>query len=370
MKVLITGGAGFIGSHTADLLLKKGYEVRIIDSLEPPVHRQRQKPEYIPDEVEFILGDVRSKSDMERALQGVDAVFHLAAYQGYLTDFSKFALVNDSGTALLYEIIVGEHLPVQKVILASSQAVYGEGKHKCPTHGVQYPSPRHLEQLKKGEWEVKCPLCQQVMESVPTDELKVNPHNQYAVSKYSQELYALTLGRRFGIPTVVLRYSITQGPRQSFYNAYSGVLRIFTTRLLNNLPPIIYEDGEQLRDYVHVKDVTEANLLALEADSANFEAFNVGGSKAVTVLEYARLLTTLLRKDIELQRPGEFRFGDTRHIVSDISKLKALDWEPKASLEQNIKDYIEWVQQEAEVSDYYREAEMVMKKQGVIQSVR
>jgi len=370
MKVLVTGGAGFIGSHTVDLLLEKGYSVCVLDSLEPPVHPRRRKPDYIPDNVEFTLGDVQSRSDMQRALLGVEAVFHLATYQGYLADFSRFASVNDGGTALLYEIIVNESLPIQKVILGSSQAVYGEGKYKCHTHGSQYPPLRSLRQLESGEWEVKCPLCQEAMEPIPTDESVTNPHNQYAVSKYSQELYALTLGRRFGIPTVALRYSITQGPRQSFYNAYSGILRIFTTRMLNGLSPVIYEDGEQLRDYVHIKDVAEANLLALENDSTSFEVFNVGGSKATTVLEYAKLLMSLLGKDIEPQRSGEFRFGDTRHIISDISKLGGLGWRPKFPLEQIMREYIDWAQRQTGLSDYYAEAERVMRRQGVLKTAR
>ena len=307
---------------------------------------------------------------MERALRGVNAAFHLAAYQGYLTDFSKFALVNDSGTALLYEVIVNEHLPIEKVILGSSQAVYGEGKYECPTHGVQYPPPRELSQLEREEWEVKCPLCKESMRTLHTDESRVNPHNQYAISKYSQELYALTLGKRFDIPTVVLRYGITQGPRQSFSNAYSGILRIFTTRLLNGLPLVIYEDGQQLRDYVDVRDVAQANLLVLENDSANFGVFNVGGSKATTVLEYAKLLISVLEEDIKPHSRGEFRFGDTRHIVTDISKLKRLGWQPKTSLEQIINEYLEWVRKQADISDHYGEAEKVMRRQGVIRSVR
>jgi len=276
-KVLVTGGAGFIGSHTVDLLLEKGYEVRVLDSLTPPVHPKKEKPAYLPEDVEFILGDVQNRNDMEKALQGVSAVFHLAAYQDYLTDFSKFAFVNDGGTALLYEMIVNHRLPIEKVVLGSSQAVYGEGKYQCAEHGAQYPPMRCLEQLERGDWEVKCPACDRQMNLVPTDESRVNPHNQYAVSKYAQELYALTLGRRHGIPTVALRYSITQGPRQSIHNAYSGVLRSSVIRLLNNLPPVIYEDGQQLRDYVFVGDVAQANLLALEKDTASFEVFNVGG---------------------------------------------------------------------------------------------
>jgi dTDP-L-rhamnose 4-epimerase len=370
VKVLVTGGAGFIGSHTADLLLGRGHQVRVVDSLEPPVHQRREKPSYVPSDVEFIMGDVRSRSDMEKALRGVQAVFHLAAYQDYLTDFSRFAVVNDGGTALLYEIIVNEHLPVEKVILAGSQAVYGEGKYGCGEHGVQYPAPRPVEQLEGRNWEVRCPLCGEQMSPFFTDESRVYPANQYAVSKYSQELYALTLGRRYGIPTVVLRYSITQGPRQSFHNAYSGVLRSFTIRLLNNLPPVIYEDGKQLRDYVYVGDVVRANLLALETDSADYQALNVGGSKATSVLEYARLLVELTGKRIEPEIPGEFRVGDTRHIISDISKLRGLGWQPLTPLEDIAREYIAWAEAQPEVQDYYAQAAQVMKEKSVIRAAR
>ena len=370
MKALVTGGAGFIGSHTVDLLLEKGYSVCVLDSLEPPVHPQKKRPDYVPSDVEFILGDVGNRNDLEKALRGVDFVFHLAAYQGYLADFGKFARVNDGGTALLYEIIVNGRLPVQKVVLGSSQSVYGEGKYECPEHGIQYPSPRPLQQLEKGEWEIKCPVCQQGMKSTPTDERQANPHNQYAISKYCQELYALTLGRRFGIPTAVLRYSITQGPRQSFHNAYSGILRIFTTRLLNNLPPTIYEDGRQLRDYVHVRDVVRANLRVMENEAANFEVFNVGGDKPMTVLEYAGLFNKVSGKNTEPEVPGEFRFGDTRHIVSDISKLSKLGWQPEIPMKEIIKEYLDWVETQPDVADYYAEAERVMKQEGVIRAVR
>lgn len=369
MKVLVTGGAGFIGSHTVDLLLEKGCEVRILDSLEPPVHPKAKRPSYVPHDVEFILGNVRNRSDMERSLRGVEVVFHLAAYQGYLTDFSKFAFVNDGGTALLYEIIVNERLPVRKVILGSSQAVYGEGKSECPEHGIQYPLPRPLEQLERGQWEIECPFCRRPLKPLPTDESKVNPHNQYAVSKYSQELYALTLGKRLGIPTIVLRYSITQGARQSFHNAYSGILRIFALRLLNNLPLVIYEDGNQLRDYVGVKDTAKANLLVMESD-ADYEVFNVGGDKAITVLEYAELLKKTAEKDTKLETPGEFRFGDARHIVSDSSKIRRLGWQPETTMEQIIREYLEWAKEQPEVKDFSVHASRVMKETGVIRAMR
>lgn len=370
MKALVTGGAGFIGSHTVDLLLEKGYSVRIIDSLEPPVHPKRQKPAYISDEVEFIPGNVCNKNDLEKALLGVDFVFHLAAHQGYLPDFSHFAQVNDTGTALLYEIIVNNHIPIHKIILGSSQAVYGEGKYECSAHGVQYTQPRSIEQLKRGEWEIICPVCQQSMTPLPTNELRVNPHNQYSISKYCQELYALNLGRRYNISSTVLRYSITQGLRQSFHNAYSGLLRIFTTRLFNNQPPIIYEDGKQLRDYIYVGDVAQANLLVMESKVTDYEVYNVGGDETMTVLEYANIFNKIAEKNIEPEIRGEFRFGDTRHIISDISKIKKLGWQPRVLVPQIIKEYLEWVQDQPKITDYYAEAADVMKNRGVIKEIK
>lgn len=370
MKVLVTGGAGFIGSHTVDLLLEKGCEVRVLDNLEPPVHLDGKKPGYLPDDVEFIPGDVRNKSDVGRALQGVDYVFHLAAYQGYLTNFGKFAFTNDGGTALIYEVIVEKKLPVRKLVLGSSQAVYGEGKYHCAEHGIQYPASRSLEQLEEGNWEVKCSICHQAMQPLPTDESRVSPHSQYAVSKYSQELYALTLGKRFAIPTVVLRYSITQGPRQSFYNAYSGILRIFAIRLLHNLPPVIYEDGEQLRDYVYVGDVAAANISVMEGNAANYEIYNVGGDEVLSVLEYAKLLSKVMGKDVTPETPGDFRLGDVRHIISDISNIKKLGWQPRTSVEQTISEYLEWVMKQVEVRDSYTEASRLMKRMGVIRTAR
>lgn len=370
MTVLVTGGAGFIGSHLVDLLLKKGYSVRVLDNLEPPVHPGKQKPDYISSDVDFICGDVCRKGDLEKALKGVDYVFHLAAYQGYLSDFSKFARVNGGGTALLYEIIVNNHLPVRKVVVGSSQAVYGEGKYECPEHGVQYPPPRSLEQLEIGDWEVKCSVCRQNMKSRPTGELRTNPHNQYAISKYSQELYTLNLGKRYGIRTVVLRYSITQGPRQSFHNAYSGILRIFTVRLFNNLPPVIYEDGKQLRDYVHIEDVTKANLLAMESEATDYEVFNVGGSKLITVREYAQLFIRIAGKNYEPEVPGQFRLGDNRHIVADISKLNKLGWNPQIPVTKIIKDYLDWAGSYSQIADFYATAERSMKSKGIIRSAR
>jgi dTDP-L-rhamnose 4-epimerase len=374
--VLVTGGAGFIGSHTVDLLLQRGYEVRVLDALCPPVHVTGVKPSYLPVEVEFIHGDVRDPAAMDRGLAGVEAVFHLAAYQDYLPDFSTFAFTNDGGTAMLYERIVAGRLPVRKVVVASSQATYGEGKYCCAEHGVQYPDLRPEARLQRGDWEARCAAklpdggqCGEPMAPQWTDETRVNPANQYAVSKYCQELYALTLGRRYGIPTVVMRYSIVQGPRQSFRNAYSGVLRIFTVRLLNNQPPVVYEDGQQLRDYVYVTDVARANLLVLEDSRADYGVFNVGGGRAYTVLEYAGLIADLLGKTIEPCVPGKYRFGDTRHILSDIDRLRALGWEPTVPLRDIAASYIAWAEVQPDLRDYSVEADRTMAAQGTVRSV-
>lgn len=365
-KVLVTGGAGFIGSHTIDLLLARGYDVRVLDALTPPVHLDGKAPDYLDPAVEFIYGDVRDRAALSRALNGVDVVFHLAAYQDYLTDFSHFFDVNATGTALLYELIVNEHLPVRKVVVASSQAVYGEGKYRCPMDGVVYPTLRSQAQLMASEWEVRCPICGGPLLFQLSDESYVRPHNQYAMSKYTEEMIALNLGQRYGIPSVAMRYSITQGPRQSFRNAYSGICRIFVTRMLAGRAPIAYEDGNQLRDYVYVGDVARANLLVLEDPRADYQVFNVGGGVPVSVREYGALVAQVLGVDLPLAVPGEYRFGDTRHIVSDISRLRSLGWEPITSLPQIIAEYAEWVREQPDLSDPYAQAEQVMKRLGTV----
>jgi len=366
MRILVTGGAGFIGSHTVDLLLEKKYTVRILDNLTPPVHIEGRIPEYVPRDAEFILGDVRERAAWERALVGVDAVFHFAAYQDYLPDFAKFFHVNTVGTALMYEIIVEKKLPIQKIVVASSQATYGEGKYECEIDGAQFPPLRPVEQLARRDWEPHCPVCRRAMKPVLTDEARINPHNQYAMSKFTQEMIALNLGQRYNIPSTAMRFSIVQGPRQSFRNAYSGALRIFTTRLLTNATPVCYEDGQQLRDYVSVHDVARANVLVLEDARANYQAFNVGGGHAITVQAYAQLIARQMGKDIAPQIPGQYRFGDTRHIISDISKLRALGWEPQFSFEQIVDEYIAWARVQPDVRDYYEEAERQMKAMGTI----
>ena len=369
-RILVTGGAGFIGSHTVDLLLKHGYQVRILDALIPPVHLDKHIPDYVPlKDVEFICGDVRDKEVWIYALKGVDAVIHLAAYQDYLTDFSKFFHVNTVGTALLYEVIVEHKLPIQKVVFASSQATYGEAKYLRSDDSVIYPELRPDDQIKHGLWNPLDPETREPLTPTWTDETMVKPHNQYALSKYTQEMVALNLGKRYEIPSVGLRYSIVQGSRQSFRNAYSGVLRIFTQRLLNGKSPVCYEDGEQIRDYISVHDVVEANLLALTDNRTNFQVYNVGGDRKVTVLEFANLIVEKTGRNIKPEIPGVYRFGDTRHVFSDVSKLKTLGWLPRIPLSEIVDEYIDWASAQPELRDYYSEAEKRMESLGIIRKI-
>ncbi len=367
--ILITGGAGFIGSHTAELLLARGYRVRILDSLQPRVHPHGW-PSYLPAEAERLQGDVRVPADLARALEGVDAVIHLAAYQDYMPDYSTFLHVNTVGPALLYEIVAARRLPVRKVVVASSQAVYGEGEYVCAEHGSCWPQARSAEQLDRGDWEVRCPVCAAPMQPVLLTEGRVQPHTPYGISKYAAELVSLNLGRMLGIPTVNLRYSIVQGPRNSFYNAYSGICRIFTLRLLHGQPPVCYEDGQQRRDYVSVLDVARANVLVLEDSRADFRVFNVAGQKATTVLEYAQLLIRLTGAAVEPMLTGEFRFGDTRHTVSSGAALAELGWRPEVPLEQFVADYLAWVRAQPAVGDFFTAATDAMRQARVLRRAR
>lgn len=367
-KVLVTGGAGFIGSHTVDLFLERGYDVRILDNLQPRVH-PRGKPDYLPREAEFIQGDVANRNDLDKALRGVGRVIHLAAYQDYLPDFSTFIHTNTESTALLFELIVEKRYPIEKIVFASSQSVAGEGRYECEEHGAVSPEPRRIEQLLAGDWEVKCPQCNAEMKPLLIDEKTVRPHTAYAVSKYAIELLARSLGARYGIPSACLRYTYVQGTRNSFYNAYSGIARRFALGLLHGSPPICYEDGKQLRDYVNVGDIARANVLVMEDSGAEFQVFNAGGGRAVTVLEFADTMIKEFGNNVEPLVPGEFRVGDTRHTVSDNSRLNALGWAPTIPVEQNVREYVAWMREQKGTAEYLEEAERVMREQGVVRKV-
>jgi dTDP-L-rhamnose 4-epimerase len=369
MHVLVTGGAGFIGAHLVDALLARGDSVTVLDALVERVHPDRRPPPYLNSAATLIQGDVSVRQDWLPALEGADAVLHFAAYQDYQPDFGRFALVNDVGTALLYEVVVAHELPVKKIVVASSQAVYGEGAYRCARHGLQHPPARTLRQLGRADWEVRCPVCADPVEPVASREAHPNPHNAYAVSKIAQENYALVLGRRNAIPSAALRFSIIQGPRQSPANAYSGALRAFTSRLTQDQPPVVFEDGRQLRDYTHVDDAVAATLLVLDDARADFEVFNVGGGETMSVLDFARAVARALGRDIEPDVSGRYRVDDARHVWSDTSKLQALGWRPTTSIERIISDYLDQVQASSQDVDWVGRALDDMERAGTLRRV-
>jgi dTDP-L-rhamnose 4-epimerase len=364
LKALVTGGAGLIGSHIVDLLIAKGHQVRILDNLAKPTHLKGM-PAWVNPQAELILGDVRSRDDLDCALEGVDWVFHQAADGGFTSAISHYFTNNSLPTAVLYELIRDKH-PVKKVVTASSQAVFGEGKYVCAEHGPCYPTPRPVEQLRQRLWELRCPLCGQQMQRIPIDETHVNPLLPYAMSKYMNEILALNLGKLYDIPTVALRYSLTYGPRQSLFNAYTGVTSIFSTRILSGKPPVIYEDGRQTRDFIFVEDVARANLLVAERPEADYQAFNVGTGVATSVLDFVALLNEVYGKDVQPELRAEFRPGDFRHLVTDAGKLRSLGWGPQVTVRDGLRRYAAWIQSFGTVEEYFSEAERLLKETHVV----
>ena len=365
MKILVTGGAGFIGSHTCDRLVALGHDVVVLDALTAPVHRG-DHPGNLGPEVDFYRGDTRNRDLVANLLRRVDAVFHFAAYQDYLPDFSRFSDVNVVSTALLYEIAVAERLDLARVVVASSQAAMGEGLYRCPTDGEQVPGMRSEAAVAAGVWDIPCPRCGGPLQMQATPERISNPQNAYGMSKLAQEMVAINLGRRYGIPTVALRYSIVQGPRQSVYNAYSGACRIFCLSYLQGLAPTLYEDGGAIRDYVNVHDVVDANLLALEDSRAVGRVFNVGGGQAITTREFA----DIVMRQYGSTRPGvvtgEYRFGDTRHVLSDVAALRALGWEPRRTAVESVAAYAEWLDGLDGLDGVLADANARMRALGVV----
>lgn len=368
MKALVTGGAGLIGSHIVDLLLAQGHQVRILDNLTQPTHLCG-RPGWIPTEVEFVEGDVRNRGDLDLALDGMDWVFHQAADGGFTSAISHYFTNNALPTATMYELIRDRH-PVRKVVVASSQAVYGEGKYICPTHGPCYPLPRPIEQMHEGGWELRCPVCSAPMAGMPIDESHVNPLLPYAMSKYWSEMMALNLGRLYDIPTVALRYSLTYGPRQSLFNPYTGICSIFSTRILSGKAPVIYEDGCQTRDFVYVEDVARANLLVAERDEAIYQVYNVGTGLATTILDFANALVRVYDREVQPLLRGEFRPGDFRHLTTDATRLRALGWEPHVLLEEGLRRYTAWIQTFGTIEEYFSEAEQLLKQGRVVMETR
>ncbi|MBS1912143.1 MAG: NAD-dependent epimerase/dehydratase family protein [Bacteroidetes bacterium] len=367
--IIITGGAGFIGSHLADRLLALGHRVRVLDNLTERVHRNG-RPAYLSPAIEFIEGDVRHRDAMVRALRGADVVFHFAAYQDYQQDFSTFFHTNAVSTALIYELIVQERLPVRKVVVASSQFVQGDGLYRTADGEVVAPMFRSAEQLERGDWEFR-DAEGRPMQWLWTPETHAGPANAYAMSKFSQEQQAMRFGERYAIPSTALRFSIVQGSRQSFYNTYSGACRIFSLHYYFGKAPTIYEDGRQRRDFVNIHDVIDANVLVMNDHRTDYQVFNVGGGTAWTVSQLASTVAQVFgREDLEPLLPGSYRYGDTRHACSDISKLRALGWEPKRSMEQSVREYVAYLNEQTNVDDILAFATENMRMQNVVRQAR
>ncbi|MFN0072992.1 MAG: NAD-dependent epimerase/dehydratase family protein [Chloroflexota bacterium] len=369
-RALVTGGVGLIGSHITDLLLREGWAVRILDNLEPQTHRLG-KPIWVNPTAEFVHGDIRDARTVRAALEGIDIVFHEAAYGGYMPEMGKYFHVNSFGTAQMLEIIRDESLPVRKVLVASSQAVYSEGAARCPEHGLVFPPVRPVNQFLRGDFQVHCPQCDGVTQPTPTPEsMPLGGETIYAITKVDQEKTVLAWGRQTGIPTVALRYSCTYGPRQSIFNPYTGVIAIFATRLLSGNPPVLYEDGEQSRDLCFVEDIAQANLLAATSDALDGQAVNVGSGRATTVRDVAQMVSRGLGIHIEPSIPGEFRPGEMRHLISDISKISSIGYRPTVDIAEGIRCYLDWIRSQGDVRDYFAEAEQHLKAKRVVHRVR
>ena len=374
-RALVTGGAGLIGSHITDLLLANGYTVRILDNLEPNTHKQG-KPAWVNPKAEFVQGEVQDAATIRAALQDIDVVFHEAAYGGYMPEISKYVLVNSYGTAQMLEIIRDEKLPIRKLLVASSQAVYSEGAALCPDHGHVVPLIRPVEQLRAGDFAVHCPVlvegeaCGKPTTSIPTPESTPGGgETVYALTKVDQERLVLLWGKQTGIPTVALRYSCTYGPRQSLFNPYTGVIAIFCTRLLNHQQPVMYEDGGQTRDLCFVEDIARANLLAMESDKLDGLPVNVGSGRATSVRDLARIIAEKLGVDLDPLARGEFRPGEIRSLISDISRIRTLGYEPSVTIEEGISRYVDWIKTQGTVKDYFAEIEAGLRAKGIVQSV-
>lgn len=367
---LVTGGAGLIGSHIVDAALAAGWNVRVLDALEPQTH-PNGRPAWVPDTVDFQRGDVRDPDAWVRALEGVDVVFHEAAYGGYMPEIAKFIHVNAYGTALLLETIRDRDLPIRKLVLASSQAVYNEGAYTCPEHGRFYGQTRPVERLAAGDYAMHCPVCDAVASPAPTDEdAPMGGENTYAISKADQERLVISFGRATGLPVTALRYSCTYGPRQSLFNPYTGVIAIFCTRLMNDLPPVVYEDGHQSRDLVFVEDVARANMLVATDPRADGQILNVGTGHAAEIGALAELLARKLGRAIAPELPGEYRPGEMRALISDTTRIRALGFEPETSLEEGIDRYLAWVATQGDVAEYFSAAERRLRERQVVKRAR
>ncbi len=346
-RILVTGGAGFVGSHLVDALLERGHEVRVYDNLTPQVHGDGL-PGYFPRDVELTQGDMRHPELVREAVRNIDVVFHLAAAVGVgqsMYEISHYMGVNTQGTANLLQALLDTRCRVEKLIVASSMSIYGEGKYVCPACGEMAPSPRPLSQLKQKTWEALCPRCGVALRPLPTDESKpLQATSIYALSKKDQEEMVLLFGRTYQLPAVALRYFNIYGSRQALSNPYTGVAAIFASRLMNGNPPLVFEDGEQMRDFVSVHDVVTANLLAMERPEADGMALNIGSGQPISIRQVAAELGSALGTNLAPQITGKYRAGDIRHCFADISAAeKVLGYRPRAKFGEGIQELVRWL---------------------------
>lgn len=365
-KVLVTGGAGFIGSHLVDELVKRGYGVRALDIFDEQVH-QGKKPDYLNKKCEYIKGDVRNPKDLKKAMDGINVVFHLAAQVGVgqsMYQIGKYVSHNTLGTAILMEYIISNRarLKIRKVIVASSMSIYGEGSYKCDKCGLFEPVERSEEDLKNKIWEYSCPRCDKALKPVATGEEKsLRSNSIYAISKKDQEEIILNLGKAYKLPAVALRFFNVYGPRQSLSNPYTGVCAIFQSRIKNGNPVLIYEDGLQTRDFISVKDIAAANILVMNSDKTDYQYFNVGTGSPTSVLDIAKTLSRLYGKEPKVVIKNEYRVGDIRHCFADISKIRKIGFKPSVNFDDGMKEMVEWGKRAKSV-DRVNEADKLLAK--------
>lgn len=367
-RVLVTGGAGFVGSHTVDALLRDGHAVRVFDNLDPQVHSDGL-PAYLAGEIEFQRGDMRDIEAVRTAARGMDVIYHFAAAVGVgqsMYEIARYMEVNTQGTANLLQVLLDGKLRFEKLVVASSMSIYGEGEYQCPEHGTMAPPPRPMQQLREKSWEVRCPECGHSLAPVPTSEEKpLQSTSYYALSKKDQEEMVLLFGRTYDVPVVALRYFNIYGTRQALSNPYTGVAAIFGSRLLNDRAPMIFEDGNQMRDFVSVHDVVQANLLAMTSDKANGRALNIGSGQPITIREVAAILGEELGKNVPIEFTGKYRAGDIRHCYADIFRAReVLGYAPRFGFREGVAELASWLRSQTAV-DRVHEASQQLSSYGL-----
>lgn len=374
-RILISGGAGFIGTNLARKLLARGHEVAILDNLSTQIHGDviQDRPPALDKKVCFLRGDVRSKNDWLTLFSGFvpDTVVHLAAETGTgqsMYEIDKYVDVNVRGTAVLLDILSNMNHSVKRIIVSSSRAVYGEGKYRCKLHGTVYPTPRGEVDMIQKEFNPKCPLCKGIVIPMPTDEeTPVNPLSVYAITKNAQENLILTCCNTLGIQAIAFRYQNVYGPGQSLRNPYTGILSVFSTRIRNGRDLLIFEDGLESRDFVFVDDVVDATMLGITCNEHNTGVFNVGSGTATSILQLAEMMKSFFKSDVEIKITGNFRHGDIRHNVADLTKTRAtFAFEPRVSIETGLKKFIVWVNNQSIEEDRLDHSIVEMKRKGLL----